>query len=370
MKIRVRVQASNDPKCALGTSAARPCSRATTASAATACSSSSRAPARPRPPLSRNRSTTRFHRCRPDAPAGRGPGSRRSDLRLVACRGPRAVLCAGSRPPGRGAPQELVSVPFFDGLIRETICWSVPSPRARAARPSTRARQGCGASARLCPDASSWLKEHNVSVEDVERVITERRGFEEVVLRLDGQSGPIALPIAVVPTKARRADRRAAGLLQHLGAPRPPRPPATAAAARPQLREADVVGDYQHALAAGDVEAMVAAFERTATPASRRRPARPRGAMACLASMSCLFSNGGGIPLEHRTVIDDGRSCALEYNLVRWGETELAPQAGVAVCARFGREACRSPHLRRRRSSSRPQRVRSARHRWLGADGL
>jgi hypothetical protein len=33
-------------------------------------------------------------------------------------------------------------------------------------------------------------------------------------------------------------------------------------------------------------------------------------------------------------VIDDGRSCALEYNVARWGRTELAPDAGVAVYVR------------------------------------
>jgi hypothetical protein len=41
-----------------------------------------------------------------------------------------------------------------------------------------------------------------------------------------------------------------------------------------------------------------------------------------------LFSNGGGIPFEHCAVIDDGRVCALEYNVVRWGKTELPPEAG------------------------------------------
>ena len=47
-----------------------------------------------------------------------------------------------------------------------------------------------------------------------------------------------------------------------------------------------------------------------------------------------LFSNGGGIPLEHCTVTDNGRVCALEYNVVRWGRTDLPPQAGVAVYVR------------------------------------
>jgi hypothetical protein len=47
-----------------------------------------------------------------------------------------------------------------------------------------------------------------------------------------------------------------------------------------------------------------------------------------------LFSNGGGIPLEHCAVVDDGRACALEFNVVRWGRTELPPQPGVAVYVR------------------------------------
>jgi hypothetical protein len=46
------------------------------------------------------------------------------------------------------------------------------------------------------------------------------------------------------------------------------------------------------------------------------------------------FSNDGGIPLEHCSVVDDGRVCALEYNVVRWGQTELPPEAGAAVYAR------------------------------------
>ena len=43
---------------------------------------------------------------------------------------------------------------------------------------------------------------------------------------------------------------------------------------------------------------------------------------------------GGGIALEHCAVTDDGRSCALEYNAVAWGQTELPPEAGMAVYVR------------------------------------
>jgi hypothetical protein len=47
-----------------------------------------------------------------------------------------------------------------------------------------------------------------------------------------------------------------------------------------------------------------------------------------------MFANGGGIGLEHCTLTDDGVRCAIEYNCVRWGITEIPPQAGVAVYER------------------------------------
>jgi hypothetical protein len=105
----------------------------------------------------------------------------------------------------------------------------------------------------------------------------------------------------------------------------------------PDLQELDVVGEYQRALAAGDVEAVVAAFEPDAYV---REPAGGayvhRGRDQLVALYEGFFSNGGGIPLEHCTVADDGRSCALEYNVVRWGRTELPPEAGLAVYVRGG----------------------------------
>ena len=46
------------------------------------------------------------------------------------------------------------------------------------------------------------------------------------------------------------------------------------------------------------------------------------------------FANGGGIPLEHCALTDDGRAGALEYNIVQWGRTPMKPQAGLAVYVR------------------------------------
>jgi hypothetical protein len=112
------------------------------------------------------------------------------------------------------------------------------------------------------------------------------------------------------------------------------RPPSTASAPDPELRESDVVGDYQRALAAGDVGAMVAAFE---SDGYAREPAGGshvhRGRDGLRSFYELLLSNGG-IPLEYCAAVDDGRSCALEYNIVRWGKAELPPAAGITVYLR------------------------------------
>ena len=102
----------------------------------------------------------------------------------------------------------------------------------------------------------------------------------------------------------------------------------------PTLRESDVVGEYQRALAAGDVGAIVAAFESdgyTREPAGDSHVHRGRDRLRSFYEL--LFSNGG-IPLEHCAAVDDGRSCALEYNIVRWGKAELPPAAGMSVYMR------------------------------------
>lgn len=103
----------------------------------------------------------------------------------------------------------------------------------------------------------------------------------------------------------------------------------------PDVHEADVVGEYQRALAVGDAEAAVRAFE---PDGYAREPAGGgyvhRGHDELRSLYELVFSNGGGIPLEHCTSTDDGRACALEYNVVRWGQSELPPEAGVAVYVR------------------------------------
>jgi hypothetical protein len=102
-----------------------------------------------------------------------------------------------------------------------------------------------------------------------------------------------------------------------------------------ELGEPDVVGAYQDALAAGDAAGAAACFEPDGYV---REPSGSRfvhrGASEVRALFDSFFADGGGIPLEHCAVTDDGRACAIEYNAVRWGRTVLPPQAGIAVYVR------------------------------------
>jgi SnoaL-like domain len=230
-------------------------------------------------------------------------------------------------------------MPYFEGLLTGELD---PLVQSFAGEPElhhpVRGRiKGRRAFEAYVADTNAWLSERNASIENVERILTDWRGFEEVVLHLDGDSAPVGLPVAVV------ADfQHGSELIDELRvyysswpltgrhATRPP-----VLQPDPELRDSDVVAEYQRALGAGDVDAIVAAFE---PDGYAREPAGGehvhRGTDALRAFYERLFSNGGGIPLEHCAVVGDDRVTALEYNVVRWGRTELPPEAGIAVYVR------------------------------------
>jgi SnoaL-like domain len=233
---------------------------------------------------------------------------------------------------------ELVTVPYFDGLMAgepDALIGSFAG-EPELHDPVRGRIKGTRAFEAFVTEMNAWLEQRKASVEDVERVANERRVFGEMVLHLDGATERVGLPVAGV------ADRQPDGRIDELRiyssswpltgrhANRPP-----LLQADPELRESDVVAEYQRALAGGDVDAIVAAFE---PDGYAREPAGDehihRGSDGLRAFYEHLFSNGGGIPLEHCALVDDGRACALEYNVVRWGKTELPPQAGVAMYVR------------------------------------
>ncbi len=161
--------------------------------------------------------------------------------------------------------EKLIAVPYFDGLeagepqalvesfAGEPELYDPVRGRVRGAR----ALEGFVAEMR------AWLAARNASVEDLQHVILDTCGFEEVVVHLDGPGGRLALPFAIVADRGK--DGRIGELRLYYGnrsltgryANRPP-----VLQPDPDLREADVVAEYQRALAAGDVDAIAATFER------------------------------------------------------------------------------------------------------------
>ncbi len=184
---------------------------------------------------------------------------------------------------------------------------------------------------------AEWLRERDAVVENVALTRTSTRTVEEVVVHLLADNDErVELPVAIVadrnPDRTLKTIRVYHSMWPLTGGHRVREP---LLPKDPNIVVPDVVGEYQRALAAGDLEAMLATYEEDAYA---REPSGGeyvyRGKEKLREVYSAQFANGGGIPLEHCTLTDDGVRCAIEYNCVRWGVTDIPPQAGVAVYER------------------------------------
>ena len=225
---------------------------------------------------------------------------------------------------------ELLSVPYFDGFMAGEPDALVESFAGEPLvyDPLRGRVKGEAAFRAFVARTTEWLEEKKVTAEYVN--LAQGGGFEEVVLHFDGGTGQIALPCATV------TDRRADGRIEEVRVYHSTRPLIGLRACRPpllqadpELREPGVVAEHQRALAAGDVDAVVAAFE---PDAYAREPLGARAGVR--AFYEGVFSHGGGIAQEQCAIAGDARTRALEYNVVRWGSAELLPQAGVCVYVR------------------------------------
>lgn len=234
--------------------------------------------------------------------------------------------------------RRLALVPFFAGVMTgETSALIESFAGAPELHHPSRGRvKGVAAFERFVSDLRTWLADHSATAEDIDFVLTPGCGVEELILHFDTGNGRSELPVAVASDhdeRGRIVEQRIYFSSWPLTGGHAIRPPVLQP--RPGLEGPDVVGEYQRALAAGDAGAVIAAFE---PDASFREPAgrdhTHRGADELRTLYERLFSSGGGIPLEHCAVTDDGRACALEYNVVVWGRTTLPPQAGLAVYVR------------------------------------
>jgi hypothetical protein len=199
--------------------------------------------------------------------------------------------------------ERLRSVPFFDGLMSGEIDALVESfsgvPEVH--HPVRGRIKGESAFRRFVTDTTSWLAERNVDVEHVNFVTTDPRRVEEVVLHLDGDGGRIGLPFAIACDHDEENERIIELRLYFSTWPLTGRHANRPPLLQPDLDlyEPDVVGAYQRALATGDVEAILAAFE---PDGYTREPAGDgyvhRGTDELRALYELFLSNGGASRLS------------------------------------------------------------------------
>ena len=232
------------------------------------------------------------------------------------------------------------AVPYYEGILANEPDALVGSFAARQPvldDPRVGRVEGARELRSFTSGTADWLRERDAVVENVALTRTPTRTVEEVVLNLLADDGMrVERPVAIVAD--RNPDRTVKVIrVYHSTWPltgehrvRPPLLPAD-----PNLHAEGTPGVYQKALAEGDLAGIVATFE---PEGYAREPSGAaylhRGTEALYELYGHMFANAGGIELQHCTLTDDGVRCAIEYNCVRWGDTEIPPQAGVAVYER------------------------------------
>jgi hypothetical protein len=180
------------------------------------------------------------------------------------------------------------------------------------------------------------LQERSATVEHLATTATGGGATEECILHLVRSKDILSLPVAIASDTS--PDARLDSIrIYHSMRPllgfhlvRAPIMPVLATLILP-----DVVGRYHDCLARGDLPGILELF----APEGQLR--EPGGAMAVHRGtaelrrfFALLFSNGGGLGLEHCAMADGGASCALESVLTTWGHTRRPHQAAAAVYER------------------------------------
>jgi hypothetical protein len=183
--------------------------------------------------------------------------------------------------------RRLELVPFFAGLLTGETSALVESfaGEPELHHPVRGRIKGVAAFERFLTDTRDWLAQRDATVEDVDFVIAGGRGVEEHILHLGG----IELPVAI----ASDHDERGQIVEQRM---------------------------------------YFSAFPLTGAHAIRPPVLQPPGDVR--PAIAVADHHGGGVELEHCAVTDDGRACALEYNVVAFGGRPVPPQAGLAVYVR------------------------------------
>jgi ketosteroid isomerase-like protein len=187
---------------------------------------------------------------------------------------------------------------------------------------------------RFVRENHTWLAERRARIETQTATRVSGRAVVELLAHLEQDGQEVAWPVAVV---AESTEERSVVFRTYCSQV----PVDGRRHLRPQILEpgaeapGDIVGRYHAALEVGDVEAIVSTFAANgyfSEPIGTH--AAHRGARELRSFFASTFSTGGGIGVQPCAVTDDGVRCAVEYNCIRWGDRDLAPQAGIGVFER------------------------------------
>ena len=244
---------------------------------------------------------------------------------------------AGSSPALPSAPNATEAEAYLPRLLADDRAALVAGFAGEPAvdDPFAGAVRGRAAFDAFVAQRHGWLAARAARLEPGPVTHAGGRTIVEATLHLRHDGRDVDLPIAVVGDDAPGGRVRALRIYHsfwpleghhRVRAPLLPRDPAAHAAG--------AVADYQRALAGGDVDAIVATFEPDGY--FREPSGAPwihRGTPELRPFMTKILA-AGGIGIDHATVSDDGRICAIEFNAVRFGKQPITPQAGLAVYER------------------------------------
>jgi len=178
------------------------------------------------------------------------------------------------------------------------------------------------------------LAERQARVEHLATTFTSRGAVEECVLSLVRRDRTVRLPVAIAAVTS--SDTLVEVHVYHsmwplMGAHaiRSPILPELAGLVLP-----DVIEQYEEGLTRADVPRLLQQFEADGVV---REPTGERHIYRGRAELTHFFGKllaTGGIYRERCSLTDDGRSCALEYNVTAWDGVLLPHQAGIAVYER------------------------------------
>jgi len=195
---------------------------------------------------------------------------------------------------------------------------------------------------------SNWLLDHSATYERVAFTTGIDRDVTEGTLSVSFETKTVDLPMAVVAERrrSREVELRVYYATQPLEGSKRTR--ARLVPSNPETLVPPPIGEFLVGLAKGDIKAIEAAFEADGSVRDARglQHAKTDGALRTFFdTLVAGGAFGGGLELEAGGSADDGRSCALEFTLVKARGSDVSPQAGLLLFERGDSGLLRSARL-------------------------